>query len=157
MIKNYNFKNSLNKFKFIDLFCGIGGFRIALESFGAQCVFSSDSDKDCQQVYELNFGEKPIGDIKKIKNKDVPNHDILCAGFPCQPFSISGKQKGFKDDRGNLFFDIKKIIKAKKPKIIILENVFHFAKHDNGRTLSTVKKIIEKNGYTFFLECFKCK
>ena len=109
MIKNYNFKNSLNKFKFIDLFCGIGGFRIALESFGAQCVFSSDSDKDCQQVYELNFGEKPIGDIKKIKNKDVPNHDILCAGFPCQPFSISGKQKGFKDDRGNLFFDIAKI------------------------------------------------
>lgn len=150
MINNYNFKNSLNKFKFIDLFCGIGGFRIALESFGAQCVFSSDSDKDCQKVYELNFGEKPIGDIKKIKNKDVPNHDILCAGFPCQPFSISGKQKGFKDDRGNLFFDIAKIIKAKKPKIIILENVFHFAKHDNGRTLSTVKKIIEKNGYTFF-------
>ena len=121
-MKNHNFKKSLNKIKFIDLFCGIGGFRMALESFGAKCVFSSDFDKDCQKVYELNFDEKPIGDIKEIKNKDVPNHDILCAGFPCQPFSISGKQKGFKDDRGNLFFDIARIVRAKKPKILILEN-----------------------------------
>jgi len=150
MIKNHNLKNSLNKLKFIDLFCGIGGFRIALESFGAQCVFSSDFDKNSQDVYEDNFSERPFGDITKIDESTIPKHDILCAGFPCQPFSISGKQKGFDDNRGNLFFDIARIVKKKKPSIIILENVYHFEKHDDGNTLKKVRETLESYGYTFF-------
>ena len=96
--------------KFIDLFAGIGGFRYALESFGCKCVFSSEWDKYCQESYNLNFGEIPYGDITKIDEKDIPSFDILCAGFPCQPFSISGKQKGFEDTRGTLFFDIVRIV-----------------------------------------------
>ena len=107
-----------------------------------KCVFSSDFDKDCQKIYELNFKEKPYGDITKVDTKLIPMHDILTAGFPCQPFSISGKRGGFEDTRGTLFFDIAKIIKIKKPKIVLLENVANFAKHDDGKTLNTVKKVI---------------
>jgi DNA (cytosine-5)-methyltransferase 1 len=125
---NHNFNKSLSNLKFIDLFCGIGAFRIALESFGAECVFSSDFDKNAQDVYENNFSERPYGDITKINENTIPKHDILCAGFPCQPFSISGKQRGFEDNRGNLFFDIARIIKKKKPSLVILENVYHFEK-----------------------------
>ena len=113
----------LKKMKFIDLFAGIGGFRYALEAFKCECVFSSEWDKYCQESYNLNFGETPYGDITKIDEKDIPNFDILCAGFPCQPFSISGKQKGFDDTRGTLFFDIVRIVNYHKPKIIFLENV----------------------------------
>ncbi|WP_263312606.1 MULTISPECIES: DNA cytosine methyltransferase [unclassified Campylobacter] len=101
--------------KFIDLFCGLGGFRIAFESFGAKCVFSSDIDKYAGQTYNLNFGEYPKGDISKINEKDIPNHDILCAGFLCQPFSIGGKRLCFDDARGTLFFDILRILKEKRP------------------------------------------
>lgn len=93
----------LKSFKFIDLFAGIGGFRYALESAGGTCVFSSEWDKYCQESYNLNFNETPHGDITEISEKDIPTHDVLCAGFPCQPFSISGKQKGFDDARGTLF------------------------------------------------------
>lgn len=138
------------KFRFIDLFAGIGGFRFALESFGGVCVFSSDWDKHSQIVYEANFGEKPAGDITKINEKEVPPHEVLCAGFPCQAFSISGKQKGFNDTRGTLFFDIARIIKHHKPPILFLENVRNFEKHDGGRTLEVVYETLDQIGYDVF-------
>lgn len=142
--------HKLKNITYIDLFCGIGGFRIALDKFGAECLFSSDFDKDCQKIYELNFKEKPYGDITKVDTKLIPRHDILTAGFPCQPFSISGKQGGFEDTRGTLFFDVAKIIKLKRPKIVLLENVANFAKHDDGKTLNTVKKVLTDLDYNFF-------
>jgi len=138
------------RFTFIDLFAGIGGFRIALESFGGKCVFSSDWDKHAQITYEANFGEKPVGDITKIDAKEIPSHNVLCAGFPCQAFSISGKQKGFEDTRGTLFFDIARIIKHHKPEILFLENVKNFAKHDGGKTLEIVLNALDKIGYNVF-------
>ena len=130
-------------FKFIDLFAGIGGFRIAMQNLGGNCVFSSEIDKFAKQTYDLNFGEVPFGDITKILENDIPDHDILCAGFPCQAFSIAGKRKGFEDEtRGTLFFDIKRIIKAKKPKAFFLENVKGLKSHDKGRTLKTILKVL---------------
>lgn len=114
-IKNKN----LNGLKFIDLFAGLGGFRLALESFGAECVYSNEWDKYAQEVYQMNFGDKPDGDITLVDENTIPNHDILCAGFPCQAFSISGKQKGFEDSRGTLFFDVARIIKAKDQKLFL--------------------------------------
>lgn len=140
---------SLSGMTFIDLFAGLGGFRLALESLGAKCVYSNEWDKPVQKVYEMNFGDCPEGDITKVNENDIPNHDILCAGFPCQAFSISGKQKGFEDSRGTLFFDVARIVKAKRPKVVFLENVKNFATHDNGRTLSVVKTTMEELGYTF--------
>lgn len=140
---------SLEGMTFIDLFAGIGGFRLALESYGAKCVFSSEWDAFCQQVYNDNFGDVPEGDITKIDEKDIPNHDILCAGFPCQPFSISGKQRGFNDARGTLFFDVARIVKEKKPKIVFMENVRNFETHDNGNTLEVVKNTMLELGYSF--------
>jgi DNA (cytosine-5)-methyltransferase 1 len=128
----------MNKFKFIDLFCGIGGFRIALESNEGECVFSSDIDYHVREAYYKNFKEYPAGDITKIHEKDIPDHDILCAGFPCQPFSIAGHRKGFKDTRGTLFFDIERIIRKKKPNVFILENVKGLVSHDQGNTLKTI-------------------
>lgn len=135
---------------FIDLFAGLGGFRLALESLGAKCVYSSEWDKQVQEVYQKNFGEYPAGDITQLSEGDIPNHDILCAGFPCQAFSISGKQKGFEDSRGTLFFDVARIVRCKKPKVVFMENVKNFASHDNGRTLRVVKSTMEGLGYTFF-------
>ena len=125
--------------KFIDLFAGLGGFRLALESLGAECVYSNEWDKYAQQVYNDNFGEIPEGDITQVDETSIPDHDILCAGFPCQAFSISGKQRGFEDSRGTLFFDVARIVKCKKPKIVFMENVKNFAVHDNGRTLQVVR------------------
>ncbi len=125
----------LKKMKFIDLFAGIGGFRYALENLGATCVFSCEWDKFCRESYKLNFNEIPHGDITQINEKDIPKHDILCAGFPCQPFSVSGKQKGFNDTRGTLFFDIARIVKYHKPKIILLENVKNLKAHNGGEHL----------------------
>ena len=104
------------KFNFIDLFCGMGGFRIAFEKQGGKCVFSSDIDKYAQETYFMNFGEVPAGDITKIDAKDIPDHDVLCAGFPCQPFSLAGKRLGFEDTRGTLFFDVARILKEKNLK-----------------------------------------
>ncbi len=130
--------------KFIDLFCGLGGFRIALENLGGTCVYSSDNDKYVQDIYNLNFGEIPDGDITKVSPKEVPDHDILCAGFPCQPFSIGGLRKGFLDTRGTLFFDIERILRAKKPKSFILENVKGLTNHDEGRTLETILRTLAK-------------
>lgn len=114
---------NLEGFRYIDLFAGIGGFHLAMSSFGAECVFASEWDSSAAKVYEDNFGLKPHGDITKIDESEIPYHDILCAGFPCQAFSISGKQKGFEDTRGTLFFDIARITKYHKPKILFLENV----------------------------------
>ncbi len=139
----------LKNYTFIDLFAGLGGFRIALESLGAKCVYSNEWDKPVQEVYAANFGEVPEGDITKVDEKSIPNHDILCAGFPCQAFSISGKQRGFEDSRGTLFFDVARIVKEKKPKVVFLENVKNFAVHDDGRTLQVVKAVMEDLGYTF--------
>lgn len=151
MIKiNGPYANALENMKFIDLFCGLGGFRLALESFGAKCIFSSDIDKHVCKTYEKNFGEYPEGDITKIDAKDVPKHDILCAGFPCQAFSISGKQKGFEDARGTLFFDIVRIVDYHHPKILLLENVKNLKRHDNGRTFKIIKKTLNELGYNVY-------
>lgn len=148
MIKIKN--KSLRGYKFIDLFAGLGGFRLALESLGAECVYSNEWDVPAQEVYKANFGDTPEGDITKVDEKTVPNHDILCAGFPCQAFSISGLQRGFDDSRGTLFFDVARIVKEKKPKIVFMENVKNFASHDNGNTLKVVKSTMEELGYKFF-------
>lgn len=134
--------------RFIDLFCGVGGFRIALESVGGKCVFSSDIDENCRQVYSMNFGDYPEGDIRDISAADIPDHDILCAGFPCQPFSISGRQKGFEDTRGTLFFEIMRIIREKKPVVVFLENVKHLYYHDSGNTLRVIVNCLEGEGYS---------
>lgn len=138
---------TLDGYRFIDLFAGIGGFHLALSPFGAKCVFASEWDKHCQTVYKNNFGVIPSGDITKIDEKDIPSHDILCAGFPCQAFSISGNQKGFSDTRGTLFFDVARVISFHKPKILFLENVKNFAKHDDGKTLDVVLKTLKDLGY----------
>ncbi|WP_210409706.1 DNA cytosine methyltransferase [Leptospira levettii] len=145
-----DYAKSLANFNFIDLFAGIGGFHLALSSFGAKCVFASEWDKYAQEVYERNFNLKPAGDITKISADDIPKHDILCGGFPCQAFSISGKQKGFEDTRGTLFFDIARILEAHQPKIAFLENVANFAKHDNGNTLNIVLESLSNLGYDVF-------
>lgn len=141
---------ALNNMTFIDLFAGLGGFRIALESLGAKCIYSSEYDEPVRKVYFDNFGDVPDGDITEVDEKSIPDHDILCAGFPCQAFSISGKQKGFEDSRGTLFFDVARIVKEKQPKIVFMENVKNFATHDNGHTLEVVKRTMEKLGYTFY-------
>jgi len=139
--------------RFIDLFCGIGGFRFAMEVVArkthanAQCVFSSDIDRDCQTAYAANFGETPHGDITKIEASEIPDHDILLAGFPCQPFSIIGQMKGFDDTRGTLFFDIARVIDAKRPKAFVLENVKLLAGHDGGKTLKKILKTLGDLGY----------
>ena len=143
-------RKCLENFTFIDLFAGLGGFRIALESLGAKCVYASESDKYVQKVYQKNFGDFPHGDITKISEDSIPNHDILCAGFPCQAFSISGKQKGFDDGRGTLFFDVARIVRAKNPKVVFMENVKNFASHNEGKTLKTVQETMENLGYVFF-------
>lgn len=140
----------LTNYTFIDLFAGLGGFRLALESLGAKCVYSNEWDKFAQEVYKQNFGDIPEGDITKVDENTIPNHDILCAGFPCQAFSISGKQRGFEDSRGTLFFDVARIVKCKKPKVVFMENVKNFASHDQGRTLQVVKNTMEELGYSFY-------
>lgn len=144
MRKNFNYK-----YRFIDLFAGIGGTRMAFEKTGGKCVFSSEWDKSCQKTYEFNFGEIPHGDITKIDENLIPDFDILTAGFPCQAFSIAGYRKGFKDDegRGNLFFDIARIIKAKNPTGFLLENVKNLKSHDNGNTFRIISNTLEDLGY----------
>ena len=140
---------------FIDLFAGLGGFRLALESLGARCVYSSEWDKQAQNVYQENFGERPNGDITKVDEKTIPDHDIVCAGFPCQAFSISGKMRGFEDSRGTLFFDVARIVREKKPKVVFMENVRNFARHDGGRTLQVVQKDDARFGLFIFLQSFE--
>ena len=140
-------KGALRPPKFIDLFAGIGGMRLALERAGGRCVFSSEWDPSCQIMYEANFGERPFGDITKIPAARIPDHDILSAGFPCQAFSIMGAKRGFADTRGTLFFDIERILKAKQPKAFLLENVRQLATHDKGRTFQTILRRLRDIGY----------
>lgn len=139
--------------RFIDLFCGIGGFRYAIEGVASrmgvsvECVMSSDIDIDCQRAYAANFGEPPAGDIHDIAASVIPNHDILLAGFPCQPFSIIGHRKGFEDARGTLFFEIARILEEKKPHAFVLENVKLLAGHNKGKTLARILEVLRSLGY----------
>ena len=145
------------KFKFIDLFAGIGGIRMAYQNLGGKCVFTSEWDTYSKKTYDANFGEVPFGDITKIPEKDIPGHDILLGGFPCQPFSIAGVSKknalgrahGFLDEtQGTLFFDIARIIKHKKPKAFMLENVKNLVSHDKGKTFTVIKETLKELGYS---------
>ena len=145
--------DSSAKLRFIDLFCGIGGFHYALSAAALsrgltpECVFASDIDGPCREAYEANFGVRPNGDITKVKSQDIPNHDVLLAGFPCQPFSIIGQMKGFDDIRGTLFFDIARILDAKKPRAFILENVKLLKGHNGGKTLRRILDTLNELGY----------
>ena len=132
---------------FADLFCGIGGIRLGMERAGFECVFSCDADAGCRRTYEANFNETPAGDVRKLNPNDLPDFDVLCAGFPCQPFSISGRKEGFADARGTLFFEIMRLTEAKKPKALLLENVKHLVHHDGGRTLATILDCLKRAGY----------
>ena len=134
-------------YKFIDLFAGIGGFRTAFMDTGLECVFSSEINNSCKEVYNNNYKEIPYGDITKIDVLKIPSHDILTAGFPCQPFSVSGKRQGFRDVRGNLFFTIKEIARIVKPRIVFLENVKYLLYHDNGNTIKIIQENLIKLGY----------
>lgn len=140
-------RNPNAQFTFIDLFAGIGGIRLGFENAGGQCVFTSEWDTQCQKMYHANFGETPYGDITKIDAKDVPDHDILTGGFPCQAFSIIGKGEGFADTRGTLFFDVERILAEKKPKAFLLENVKRLKVHDGGKTFKVIIDKLEKLGY----------
>lgn len=137
-------------YKFIDLFCGIGGFRLALEKRGLECVFSSDVDPHVQEVYKQNFAEKPCGDITEIPAKKIPKHDILCAGFPCQPFSISGKREGIYDSRGRLFYEIQRIAQYHQPYVIMLENVKNILTIDGGNVIKMIEQKLDESGYILY-------
>lgn len=153
--RTYFYENNINEnlslphktFRFIDLFAGVGGIRIAFERNGGQCVFTSEFDKPCQDMYEANFSERPHGDITKISADEIPDHDILTGGFPCQAFSIIGKKRGFADTRGTLFFDVERIVKAKQPKAFLLENVKQLTSHNGGRTFKIIIEALKKLGY----------
>lgn len=151
------FNTDSTNFTFIDLFSGLGGFRLALESLDCKCVFSSEIDRYARETYNINFGEYPSGDITKIDETMIPDHDILCAGFPCQPFSIAGKRLGFDDTRGTLFFDILRILKGKKPAAFILENVAGIVNHDSGRTFAVIEKSLDEVGYFFRYKLINAK
>lgn len=154
-------KGNRVKFRFIDLFAGIGGFRLAFEGRGGECVFSSEWDRFSQQTYSANFGEVPTGDIHLVKTEDIPDHDVLLGGFPCQPFSIAGVSKknslgrkhGFQDEKqGNLFFEIARIISDKRPKAFVLENVKNLQNHDGGRTFEIIVETLIGLGYGIFYQ-----
>jgi len=144
----------MNKYKTIDLFAGIGGIRLGFEAFGCETVFASEWDKAAQDMYESNFGVRPFGDINDIAPEDIPDHDILLAGFPCQPFSIAGKGLGFADTRGTLFFNIEAILEAKKPQAFLLENVKRLTTHDNGQTFAVILEKLKNLGYTVYHKVF---
>lgn len=137
------------QFTFIDLFAGIGGFRLAMQNCGGKCVFSSEWNENAKETYFLNFGDVPFGDITLDSTKqNIPEHfDLLCGGFPCQPFSICGKKLGFEDTRGTLFFDICEILRDRKPQCVLLENVQHLTKHDKGRTFQVIINSLLDLGY----------
>ena len=155
-----------NKFKFIDLFAGIGGFHLAMHRLGGECVFASEVDNFARQTYQHNFKKTSPelfndglfnDDIRNIMPEEIPDFDVLCAGFPCQPFSQAGQKRGFEDnhssERGNLFFNITEIIEVKKPKAFFLENVTGLIQHDDGKTFKIIRQILEKElGYSFFYQ-----
>jgi DNA (cytosine-5)-methyltransferase 1 len=137
-----------SRFRFIDLFAGIGGIRLAFEHVGGECVFSSEWDESACDTYEANFGRRPAGDITKIDERTLPDFDVLLAGFPCQPFSIIGKKRGFKDEtQGTLFFDIERILSEKEPPAFLLENVKNLTTHDGGRTFRVIQEHLKALGY----------
>lgn len=135
-------ENKISTFRFIDLFAGIGGIRIPFQEIGGDCVFTSEWDKNCKITYSANFGEFPKGDITKIPSKDIPDHDLLLAGFPCQAFSQAGLKQGFYDTRGTMFFEIQRILAEHKPAVFLLENVKQLVGHDKGKTLKTILGIL---------------
>ncbi len=140
-------------FEFIDLFAGIGGMRLAFEDAGGTCVFSSEWDKNSQKTYESNFGEVPAGDITQISAADIPNFDVLLAGFPCQPFSTIGQRAGFNHEtQGTLFYDVLRIISEKRPSAFLLENVKGLVSHNKGKTLETIKKSLMQEGYELHIQ-----
>ncbi|MDY0138672.1 MAG: DNA cytosine methyltransferase [Candidatus Izemoplasmatales bacterium] len=160
----HNVIQKKERFTFIDLFAGIGGFHLAMHNIGGNCVFSSEWDKDARNTYETNFKDiSPnlfndnmfAGDITKVDPNEIPNHDVLCAGFPCQPFSQAGYKLGFEDTRGTLFFNIAEILKVKKPKAFFLENVRGLMNHDGGKTFEAIKNTIEELGYSFYFKIVK--
>jgi DNA (cytosine-5)-methyltransferase 1 len=134
-------------FKFVDLFCGMGGFHRALQNLGGECVLASDIDKNCQDSYERNFGMRPFGDIYQLKVEDIPDHDVLCGGFPCQPFSNAGRRGALEDTRGTLFYQIARIVEAKRPRYLLLENVKHILKVQKGAVFQTILKVFDDLGY----------
>ena len=133
---------------FVDMFCGIGGFHLAAQSFGMRCVFASDIDAEARKAYERNFGLKPRGDISEVRAEEIPDHDLFCAGFPCQPFSIIGHRKGFDDIRGTLFFEIARILDEKRPRAVILENVKQLTTLNKGTILERIINTLEGLHYT---------
>lgn len=157
--KMYPLKNNGKKhFKFIDLFAGVGGIRYPFEQLGGECVFTSEWDKYAQQSYIANYGPDHVfGDITKIKETEVPDHDVLVGGFPCQAFSNAGKKQGFNDTRGTLFFEIARIIKEKTPKLILLENVKGLVSHDKGNTFTVIKNTLDELGYNISYEILHAK
>ena len=144
-------EGALAGLRFCDLFAGIGGFSLALESFGAECVFASEIDEDCQDVYERNFGRRPAGDITMIAAEDMPGFDLLCGGFPCNAFTIAGTRGGFDDPRGRLFLEVIRIARARRPRAMLLENVPGLLSHDEGRTFGTVMEALSGAGYQPFV------
>ena len=144
------------KIKFIDLFCGIGSFHYSFKKLNWEYVMSCDIDNAVKETYKENYGLLPLGDITEIEPKNIPNYDILCAGFPCQPFSQCGQHKGFDDKRGTLFFNIMKFVEYHKPKIIIFENVQGLLNHDGGKTFDRIKNDIETANYTITYKVIKC-
>lgn len=166
-VSNVNFdtpilekKSSSEKLKAIDLFAGIGGIRLGFEQAfnnNIDFVFASELDKFAQQTYHANHGEMPHGDITQIHAKDIPPHDIILAGFPCQAFSVAGLRKGFEDTRGTLFFDVARIAQHHRPKLLFLENVKGFKNHDKGNTFAVVKKTLEDMGYRVYADVLNAK
>ncbi len=145
-------ERSGKRMRFVDLFCGIGGFRQALEELGHECVFSSDLDKDARLTYEENYGESPSGDLTQIVASSIPRHQVLCGGFPCQPFSISGNLGGFEDARGTMLHEILRIARHHQPQILLLENVKNYRVHEAGKTLETTLRLLDEAGYDSFHE-----
>lgn len=144
----YRNTQSKSKFKFIDLFAGIGGIRIPFQELGGECVFTSEWDSYAVKTYTINFGGEVFGDITQIKSKDIPDFDVLLGGFPCQPFSQAGLHKGFSDTRGTLFFEVERIIKDKRPKAFLLENVKQLVGHDHGNTFKVIIQHLEALNYS---------
>ncbi len=141
------YKSNVKSYSFIDLFAGIGGIRTAFERQGYDCVLSSEIDSDCRDIYYKNYGEIPFGDVRELSSNSIGKYDVLTAGFPCQPFSICGRKRGFEDTRGTLFFEICRIIKDTNPEVVCLENVKHLLHHDSGRTLELILSSLEDLGY----------